>query len=300
MFHRCCLLTQLGLISDKERCVRLTAVNWLILSCYIYQLSYRHSLFYILSGCLLLCWHFTPSRILSWLVWLWRIMLVSAKLHLCLSNHYLLAISQSSRGSVVRCRYKTLQYQNICHTLTSHDVLFPAEHRFWALHLFLIICLSTFLSISLYLVSLFYLSLSPVFTHLTLAVIILFSIPFIAPLFSLHPSILPAVWQGVCVVFIRVTSGLFPGHVLATASSAWWLPWVLPLHEPPCSLCKLQPVQRTRRHSWTYTHTHPHTHVQNLWHTHWIMQYTQYGCMQATADSHIVCIDMHQHTLTHK
>lgn len=75
----------------------------------------------------------------------------------------------------------------ILHILPSHDVLFPVEHFFFL-----------YLPIALYLVSfLFYLIiplfLSLVFTHLTLAANILFSILFIGPLFSRHPSILPAV-----------------------------------------------------------------------------------------------------------
>lgn len=163
---------------------------------------------------------------------------------------------------------KTLLYHNVCHTMPSYDVLFSGEQGLHTLHFFLFICLSPSFPIPLSFVSFFFciyssLSLSPVFVHLTVAVIILFSVFFIAPLSSLYPSILPAVWQGVCVVFIRVTSGLFPGHVPGTASSAWWLPWVLPLHEPPCSPCKLQPVPCTRKHSWAYTHACTHTNIHS-------------------------------------
>lgn len=97
----------------------------------------------------------------------------------------------------------------------------------------------------------------------------LFSFPsfFITPLTSLHPSILPTVWQGVCVVFIPVTSGLFPGHVPGPVSSAWWLPWVLPPHEPPCSLTILQPI--------LHRHKHLQASTQTLY--VWCMQY---ACVQ--------------------
>lgn len=210
-------------------------------------------------------------------------------------THLLLAISASlgTKGFNTRDCNKILQFQNLYHTFQRSRgyTFFTFFFSFSFLHLCHLFCLISVLSVHL-----------PLCTFYTVILV------FITAL-SIHPSIHASIHHPRCstgcvlVVFIPVTSGVFPGHVPQTASSIWWLPWVLPLYEAPCSLCKLQPFP-TCTHTLTGVHTlsRPCISVHtNTWsHAgHRVCTYCTDTCASAWKRTTICCRSSSMQTCAH-